>query len=251
MQKYYICLLIYIFIVKAVSAQVVTINTQQVPSTAAGDTRFFIEGGNTSVSKDDMVIRSNGNIGIGNTNPQHKLDIKGQLTYQDGSEYNDRILFSDARGIATWGQLSFAREIGIWTLKGTQYIGANPRGEYTLLTGAGGSSTLSSNEIGLSLTAGKNYELQIPEGEYLAILTGGFDINEYGHLTFGPGLSYYEDNVKNIVFYLSVTATENRTMTFEYEALNGNITTNSGASYYASPPYTSGYEFSITFLRLE
>ena len=53
-----------------------------------GDIRFFT-GGNTNEQTEKLVIKSNGNIGIGNKEPNHRLDIDGNINltgsiYQNG-----------------------------------------------------------------------------------------------------------------------------------------------------------------------
>jgi hypothetical protein len=42
------------------------------------------------------------NIGIGNTNPQAKLDITGSIKITDGSQGAGKVLTSDANGLASW-----------------------------------------------------------------------------------------------------------------------------------------------------
>lgn len=54
-----------------------------------------------------MRIASNGNVGIGTTNPATKLEINngttnGAIKIVDGTEGEDRVLVSDANGVGTW-----------------------------------------------------------------------------------------------------------------------------------------------------
>jgi len=59
-----------------------------------------------------MTIKSSGNIGIGTTNPTNKLQIEsgtsGALKIVDGTQGTDKVLTSDANGVATWKVLPAA-----------------------------------------------------------------------------------------------------------------------------------------------
>jgi|GEM_PF-4862619 len=50
----------------------------------------------------NIVINSNGNMGIGTNSPTNKLHINGSLRLVDGTQDNGKILVSDADVIATW-----------------------------------------------------------------------------------------------------------------------------------------------------
>ncbi len=55
-----------------------------------------------------LSILPNGNVGVGNTNPQAKLDVAGNVKIVDGTQGAGKVLTSDAAGNATWqnGQTS-------------------------------------------------------------------------------------------------------------------------------------------------
>jgi hypothetical protein len=53
------------------------------------NTRFYID-------------NNSGNIGIGNSNPQAKLDVSGSIKIADGTQGSGKVLTSDANGLATW-----------------------------------------------------------------------------------------------------------------------------------------------------
>lgn len=59
-----------------------------------------------------LTIKSSGNIGIGTTNPTSKLQIEsgtsGALKIVDGTQGTDKVLTSDASGVATWKALPAA-----------------------------------------------------------------------------------------------------------------------------------------------
>ena len=49
-----------------------------------------------------MTLNNNGNIGIGVTNPQAKLDINGDIKISGGNPGVGKVLTSDASGLASW-----------------------------------------------------------------------------------------------------------------------------------------------------
>jgi hypothetical protein len=60
-------------------------------------------GNNTNTTR--MTIKHNGNIGIGTTSPLAKLDIRGNVKIQDGTEAVGRVFTSDATGTGSWQAL--------------------------------------------------------------------------------------------------------------------------------------------------
>lgn len=49
-----------------------------------------------------MIIKHNGNVGIGTQNPEAKLDIRGKTKIMDGTEGPGRVFTSDANGVGSW-----------------------------------------------------------------------------------------------------------------------------------------------------
>ncbi len=64
--------------------------------------RFAVDPGSPSFFTELMRIESNGNVGIGTTNPSSKLEINGQVKITGGAPANGKVLTSDASGLATW-----------------------------------------------------------------------------------------------------------------------------------------------------
>ncbi|MBB6331772.1 hypothetical protein HNP24_002722 [Chryseobacterium sediminis] len=83
--------------------------------TATPQAMFHIDGGKdnninsapTSAQQvNDIVVNTSGNIGIGTINPTNKLDIRsatnGAVKIVDGTQGVNKVLTSDANGVATW-----------------------------------------------------------------------------------------------------------------------------------------------------
>ena len=66
-----------------------------------------------------LATRDNGNVGIGTTNPTTKLDIAGSVKITDGTQGNNKVLTSDANGVATWKDLPATTDTSIYTNNGT------------------------------------------------------------------------------------------------------------------------------------
>ncbi|WP_353123517.1 hypothetical protein [Dysgonomonas capnocytophagoides] len=65
--------------------------------------------GDTSLSTntdDDIIVDSNGNMGIGTIAPQAKLDILGKIRINDGTQEDGYVLTSDANGLASWKRIT-------------------------------------------------------------------------------------------------------------------------------------------------
>ena len=59
----------------------------------------MITTGNTYLARDGG---NSSRVGVGTTNPAAKLDVAGQVRIADGTQGANRILTSDANGLATW-----------------------------------------------------------------------------------------------------------------------------------------------------
>lgn len=63
---------------------------------------------------DDVVILSNGNVGIGTATPAVKLDIRGTLRIVDGAQGEGSFLVSDANGVGAWYDSNFIGRRVVW-----------------------------------------------------------------------------------------------------------------------------------------
>ena len=70
-----------------------------------------------------MRISNTGNLGIGTTNPNEKLEINGSIRITDGSEGTGKILVSDANGTGTWTNPSSVSDSD-WTVTGNNMSSA-------------------------------------------------------------------------------------------------------------------------------
>jgi hypothetical protein len=76
---------------------------------------------NTGVKGGNVIMTSSptlGKVGIGTDNPTAKLDVFGSLRLRNGSEGANKVLVSDADGVASW-QDANTIEDGDWTINGT------------------------------------------------------------------------------------------------------------------------------------
>ena len=64
-----------------------------------------------------ISITGAGNVGIGTTTPDAKLDIRGAIKIVDGTEGNDKVLTSDANGLASWQTPASG---SLWTQNGDE-----------------------------------------------------------------------------------------------------------------------------------
>lgn len=65
---------------------------------------------------DDIVFDGNGNMGVGNISPISKVDIKGKLRINDGTQRINYGLKSDSNGVASWKPISIAARVDMANL---------------------------------------------------------------------------------------------------------------------------------------
>ena len=73
-----------------------------------GGIAFATDNNNSGYANADvrMFISSDGDVGIGTSTPDSKLHVDGQVKIVDGSEGVEKVLTSDASGLASWEDLS-------------------------------------------------------------------------------------------------------------------------------------------------
>ncbi|WP_131701441.1 hypothetical protein [Chryseobacterium sp. FH2] len=71
----------------------------------------------------DFALLNNGNVGIGTVAPTNKLDIRsttnGAVKIADGTQAANRVLTSDANGVATWKDIPSFTDTSIYAGNGT------------------------------------------------------------------------------------------------------------------------------------
>ncbi|MBN1779559.1 hypothetical protein JW948_00400 [bacterium] len=105
------------------------------------DSANFHIGTSYNVAATKLIVKSNGNVGIGTTSPAQKLDIAGtaQMTgfkLPTGASSN-YVLTSDAAGVGTWQSLAAISTDGDWTISGSDL--------YSTVSGNVGIGTTSPN----------------------------------------------------------------------------------------------------------
>lgn len=53
----------------------------------------------------NLIIKHNGNVGVGTQNPEQKFDVRGKVKILDGTEGNGKVFTSDATGVGSWQTL--------------------------------------------------------------------------------------------------------------------------------------------------
>lgn len=76
---------------------------------------YLKTGGNTRLT----ILKSNGNVGIGTTNPGAKLDVAGQVKITGGTPGLGKVLTSDATGLASWQTPAAGGGSTLWTESGS------------------------------------------------------------------------------------------------------------------------------------
>lgn len=213
---------------------------------------FHVDGkGNTNGTNnvsDDFVINANGNVGIGTTTPQAKLDIIGSMIVNDGTAAKDRILTSDNQGNATWQEFDRSQGISIWKGSATNIT-------FSAITPIIDATHSVSDPMGMNFATSNSSDkkalLSIPAGTYIIIIDFDINVQEYGAMNIVDYATnsniftvYYIEQLTGASFMYKFTKT-----TQIY--LSGNYRNTPGLTRYALYPYNSkNVSFTLTFISV-
>ncbi len=112
----------------------------------AGDAGIFYEStglviGPWENAYKGIRIDSSGNVGIGAPTPGAKLDVIGSVRIADGTQGANRVLISDANGLASWKALSSISGAGMGVMAGTTADYAALSGYSSMCTGTAKTAT--------------------------------------------------------------------------------------------------------------
>lgn len=113
-----------------------------------GTVRVTTKANGLFVLSDKFIVESTGNVGIGTTEPGAKLEVAGQVKITGGSPGANKVLTSDASGLATWQASSglpsgsIIMYSGPWNFDGTG-LGINTLLGWALCNGNNGTPNLS------------------------------------------------------------------------------------------------------------
>ena len=132
----------------------------------------------------DVVFTSAGYLGVGTITPAAEVEVVGAVAIKDGLQMDEKVLTSDANGVASW-QSTQLNSVAIWNIAG----GATTfnKDVETILKGV---SVLTKNDIlnltvsdAISLGGGATVSaITIPPGRYILYPNCNINTLEYGKL---------------------------------------------------------------------
>ena len=110
--------ILFILFSGVVSAQI-GINTESPLSSSLLHVDAKRNSSGNSNTTDDVVVSSQGYLGVGTTSPVSNLSINGTFRMNDGTQRDGYVLVSNADGIASW-QRVIVNRYAVWRLSGSQ-----------------------------------------------------------------------------------------------------------------------------------
>lgn len=198
----------------------------------------------SSNTTDDVVVSSQGYLGVGTTNPASNLSINGTFRMNDGTQRDGYVLVSNADGIASWQRVIVNRYV-VWRLSGSQdfedYGVSKPIYDPLQAT-----SALLRNEIvGCSESAGV---LTLPAGRYLFSANGDQAMTEYGtvDILMDGTITHSLLAVNSLgggSFIFTLTAPTKLQLNFTHIDVD--------TPSYSNLPFKTGYSYVTTIIQLE
>jgi hypothetical protein len=96
-----------------------------------------VPGAGTNPLVERMRINANGNVGIGTNAPSAKLEVNGQVKITGGSPGANKVLTSDANGLASWQPAAATADGDAWGVNGEDQNGTISRMGSVAIGGAG------------------------------------------------------------------------------------------------------------------
>lgn len=191
---------------------------------------------------DDIIINSQGDLGIGTLNPTSNLTINGTFRMNDGTQKEGRILVSNADGIASWKSI-FVNQYVVWELVGKQTF--NDYTSTSLYNSETTSSTLIRNEIsGCTISGGV---LTLPSGRYLLSINGDMAEGEFCTIDLLINNSIYKS-------FLAVNSLGGSSIVLNLSTISKlqlNVThIQVNTPSYPSLPYNTFYQYFTTVVQL-
>lgn len=200
--------------------------------------------GSTNVS-DDIIVTSDGSVGIGIINPTAKLHIMGKssLRIADGTQ-SDGYVFTSVNnmGLGRWLNPDVSSRVSTCSIVSTSSMNYNLNVERALT----GTLTLPVNDLGFT-TSGNNFI--VPKGKYLVVINQDLVGVEYGIFRIrnasNGSLIFekpYSEWLVGSVAYITFAATTSFYISF--------IPTYTGGAY-MQEGQMSGYTTTLSFLSLQ
>jgi len=195
------------------------------------DKKLQFHAGSTTTAAPAMVLDSIGNVGIGTTDPTHMLHVNGTVRIVNGTQAANRVLTSDASGIATWKALPTASYNTLYNANGSLTSDRTvTQGDYTIaftsskqngfsVDGTTFSVDAANNRVGIGTTAPKNkLDLGADFGSTIGAAAG----KKLAVYNNADGSSFYGLGVSNnrLQFHAASVSTANPAMVL---ANTGNV----------------------------
>lgn len=105
----------YYFIITFLFASIFTLSAQVGINTTSPQGVLHIDPkgdtSGTTNSSDDLLVSSNGYLGIGTISPTASLDVIGDMSIVDGTEYDHYVLTSDDNGVGSWKRQTYTSRV--------------------------------------------------------------------------------------------------------------------------------------------
>lgn len=194
---------------------------------------------------DDIVITSDGSVGIGTQTPTAKLDIRGGITINDGNQKVNYLWTSlGTDGSASWMPKVMNRH-GAYTITASPSSITLSPNTVTRITGSQSLST--DNSVGLKL--GTNSVI-VSKGKYIVFMSGDISGSEFGNFIIKQSdgtlinTTFYTESLSGPSFILETTNSIELYLYYQH--------IQSGVAFYNSGPYKpTQMFFTLTFLRIK